>query len=489
VNGTRLLAVIVLVVTAGCSVAGGVVPGKRAGRPVVVIVLDELPVSSLMTPNGRIDPVLFPNFRRLQQDSTWFRNATSPGTFTHDVMPAILTGGHPGEKLQGASFLPHNLFLALSDTHDILTTQPFPRMCPQSICKPMPRAPGDEPLRDTYPAFTSGDRGEKFVSLVSALEKRERPTLFFAHFVMPHQPWAYLPDGRRYLSAETLPGQIETEGRGKGWSDAWWLTAQAYQRHLLQLRFTDSLIGTVIDRLKREHMYDRTLLLVMADHGIAFERGLPKRIPTGRTLGELAAVPFFVKEPGQNRGRISDKPVELTDTVPTIADVLGFRYRWSELAGTSVFRKVVAPRVRTTLGWPLFPDGREKYRTIAKKHAMFGRRRGSLDLFRLGPRWAQDLIGKHVNELSIDVVSVEADIAYAPQYARANATSPVLPSLLQGTASGLAAGEPLIVAIDKRVAAVSPAHVEDWVGHFYCMVPPRLLATRPNRVEVFRILP
>ncbi|HYI45460.1 MAG TPA: sulfatase-like hydrolase/transferase [Actinomycetota bacterium] len=462
-------------------------PGK-ARSTVVLLVFDELPVASLMRPDGNIDSKLFPNFARLQRDSTWFRNATSPGTFTHDVIPSILTGSLPSERLQESSFLPDNLFTLLAPTHRVYTTQPFPRMCPPTTCSPMPQARTDDPLRHRFPVFSKGDRGRKYLSLGSATQGATEPRFLFAHFVLPHQPWAYLPDGRRYLAGETLPGQYDSDGRGKGWSDEWWLTAQALQRHLLQLRFTDLLLGTLLDRLERAGIYEGTTMVVVADHGIAFERGQPKRMPTPETVGELAAVPFFFKKPHQRRGWISDRPVQLTDIAPTIADVLGLRLKWRGLEGVSVFDRRSKRPDRSVAGLPMKSDGSEKYLAVRRKYSTFGQRRGSLDLFRLGPRWAQDLVGRHVDDLARSMEAVPADISYPAAFDRASATSPIVPSLLQGSIPGTPEDNVLLaVTVDGRVAAVTPTYVEGDASRFYCMLPPRLLNEAPNRVEIFRL--
>src|SRR4051794_41105748 len=53
-------------------------PGGAAPRtPVVVLIFDELPTTSLMTKDQRIDARRYPNFARLARGSTWYRNATS----------------------------------------------------------------------------------------------------------------------------------------------------------------------------------------------------------------------------------------------------------------------------------------------------------------------------------------------------------------------------------------------------------------------------
>src|SRR5687767_6875714 len=63
--------------------------------PVVVVFFDEFPIATLMNGSKQIDSDLFPNFARIQKDSTWFRNATTPATFTSEALPALLTGLYP----------------------------------------------------------------------------------------------------------------------------------------------------------------------------------------------------------------------------------------------------------------------------------------------------------------------------------------------------------------------------------------------------------
>ena len=75
------------------SEAGGAVAGPaRSSTPIVHVVLDELPQSTLADADGRIDAELFPNFARLARESTWYRNATTVDDLTTEAVPAQLTG-------------------------------------------------------------------------------------------------------------------------------------------------------------------------------------------------------------------------------------------------------------------------------------------------------------------------------------------------------------------------------------------------------------
>ena len=61
--------------------------------PLVVVVFDEVPLSSLLDEQGlAIDATLFPSFSRLAATSHWFRNATTTGTFTELAVPSLHNG-------------------------------------------------------------------------------------------------------------------------------------------------------------------------------------------------------------------------------------------------------------------------------------------------------------------------------------------------------------------------------------------------------------
>ena len=63
--------------------------------PVVVLLFDEFPLSSLLDAKGRIDRRVYPSFAALADQSTWYRNATGVAGFTPWALPAMLTGRYP----------------------------------------------------------------------------------------------------------------------------------------------------------------------------------------------------------------------------------------------------------------------------------------------------------------------------------------------------------------------------------------------------------
>ena len=63
--------------------------------PIVILSMDEFPVASLLRADGTINAERFPNFARLAEASTWYRNATSVAPLTQQSVPAMLTGRLP----------------------------------------------------------------------------------------------------------------------------------------------------------------------------------------------------------------------------------------------------------------------------------------------------------------------------------------------------------------------------------------------------------
>ena len=151
-----------------------------------------------------------------------------------------------------------------------------------------------------------------------------RPPLIFMHSSLPHGPARFLPDGRGYVShRKAYPGFAN--GR---WTRHQWLADQSFQRHVLQVQYTDALVGELLDRVRAAGLYDEAVIVVTADHGISFRAGQPRRRLTPETMPDLVVVPFIVKLPGQRAGRVDDGAVRTIDALPTIAEAAGVEVPW-----------------------------------------------------------------------------------------------------------------------------------------------------------------
>ena len=119
-----------------------------------------------------------------------------------------------------------------------------------------------------------------------------------------------------------------------------------------ELAYNDRELGRLVEVLKREGLYDRTLIAVTADHGEEFgEHGTFRH---GRTLYDsLLHVPLIVKLPGsRHQGRRVDALASNVDIAPTLLAAAG-------LAVPAAFRGTALP--------PVGPGGTERRYVFAEQ--------------------------------------------------------------------------------------------------------------------------
>jgi hypothetical protein len=105
-------------------------------------------------------------------------------------------------------------------------------------------------------------------------------------------------------------------------------------------------------------MWDRSLVVVSADHGEGWVPGEPSRTLRERNAPDLMWVPQFIKTPGQDGGVVDDRNWEQVDLLPTVADLAGVAVPW-KTDGVSQTGKPA--RTRTAKWWFDVP-GRRKVR-------------------------------------------------------------------------------------------------------------------------------
>jgi len=514
--------------------------------PVVVVIFDEFPVHSLMGADGRVDARRFPSFARLAGDATWFRDTASVEQDTPYAVPAILDGRFPRrERLPVAADHAQNIFSLLGPRYQLHVREDATALCAPSLCA----AASDDSFGERIGSL-SGDAGLAYAHLVlpgrlerelPAVERKwreldgradhagavaetrrvpreskrhrylrlhanlaagrprrfeefleeihggSRPRLHVIHVLLPHMPFQYLPSGRRYRRSprEDLAGLDGRPGYGIPF-----LVRQSYQRHLLQLGATDRLLGRLLDRLRAVGIYDRALVAVVADHGISFRVGHDRRLVRAANVEDIAPVPFFIKAPGQRRGRISEKPLRTIDVLPTLADVLGVRIPW-HVDGRSGFastveaqrqRRMVSKKFRHTYPVDTPSYERERRAALERKLRLFG-----ADTYAFGPR--PDLLGDRVAELAPPPLrEVRAMVSGAERYRQVDPGSGFVPTHVAGriVPASPGGGRVVAVALNGTVAAtgltftLAGSHGEQ----FSVMVPERALRHGANRVRV-----
>jgi hypothetical protein len=478
----------------------------------VLVVLDELPLTSLLDRSRRIDPYRYPVFAALARYSTWYRNTTSVHGDTNYAVPAILDGRVPrAGHLPVVRDHPHSVFELLAGRYRLHVREEATQLCPLRYCAdrgPVRRGRGpSNPARNVGLFERAGsrditnahgrrrrvlshlgrERPVRFRGWVAGIRAGRVPELDMAHLLMPHQPWYYLPSGRTYAlpTGEDVHGLFGTRSFRSPF-----LTAHAWQRHLLQAGATDELLGELFDRLWRTGLWERSLVIVTADHGISFQSHHNRRALRSGNVGELAPVPMFVKAPGQTRGRVSDSRRETIDVLPTIAHYARMRLPW-EVDG----RSLAAGRGRRTrrmvsTGFHAFDVDRRAFRrqraaVLQRKLALFGS--GAPGLYGIGP--LRGLVGRRLSSLRV-VRSrrVRVELKGSLFYRFVSPRTGFVPTHVQGVVRGRRGpgGRPVVVALNGRVVASgSTFSLQGGAGEYLSvMVPEETLRPGRNRLAV-----
>ena len=471
-------------------------PRERAARVparphAVLLILDEFPGDALLDRRGRIDRIRYPNFAALAGDSTWFRNGYSIYDSTTKAVPLILDGmwPRPGSSPDRRGH-PRSVFdMFARRGYRMLASEEASALCPPSMCK------GGRTRKPAILPLLNGGRPERFNRWVRTVEDG-RPTFWMKHLLLPHGPYVHLPSGARTRrgARDLLPGMITVPG----FHDEF-LTRHNEQRFLLQLGYTDRLLGRLLRRLKREGIYDETLIMVVADHGYLWRSGVEtRRRSLADTAHELAPVPFFVKRPGQRRGARSGAYARTLDVPSTMADVLGFPLGYRD-DGRSAFSRAARRVRRVTFPTREFdavvtvPGRRWKARrreVVRRRLEQFGS--GDLAGLYAGIGPHRGLIGRETGDLARAAAGgARGTIVKAGLYARVRRASGVLPAQIAGhIEAGSAGPRDLAVAVNGRIEAVGRSFrlAGDPTEHFAFMVPEDSLSEGRNDIEVFEVV-
>ena len=511
-----------------------------SAAPIVFIVFDELATSVLLDERHEINPHRYPAFAALAGQSTWFANAVSVAEITNSAMPAIVTGNYPrAEKLPTFSEYPDNLFTLFGDTHDVWAQEPITELCPPQMnlqdrpqisrsarlmsifydlsvvylqvilpepyTAKLPSISGKwrdfgvsqgEPLSESNWFARSQtairrDRRAAFDRLASTLGESSRPALYFLHVLLPHRPWEFLPSGHSYPGGEYIPGL-----GGTLWQDNEYLVQQAYQRYILQMRYVDAAIGRIVRRLEEEGLFDRSLIVLLGDHGTSFRTGDDRRLVNEANDQDIVPVPLLIKAPGQTTGRVVSHQVRIIDVLPTMLDLLEIEAPWP-MSGRSGFD--ASPRdahfVTKERGtFEIDPAiHRQKYDTVRWKLERFGNGEDPVDLYRFGP--AGHLVGRRVDEVTSRepvppaAPTWTAQLDYPERYQEVTPGDGI-PVLVTGTIAGSQSESccRLAVAVNGRVAATVQSHFETGSGpRFSAMIPADVLRESASQIELYEI--
>jgi Sulfatase len=465
--------------------------------PVILIVLDEFPVTAIMRGDGSIIDTRYPNLARLADEGTWFRNAASESRTTYVSTPSILSGVRAGEdELPILDDHPRNYFSLFGDRYPVNRYELVTDMCPSEVCEPSPGQPTTQLLddasivyqhrvlpaawRDRLPPLDTGwgDFGEDMPGGVvderpgpmdQVFEKSEteiqtgqpavfrrqielidsEPSINFIHSVLPHHPYRFTPWGEGRLPATRLPDEVSS-GRNKlpATDDPAYdfMFRQLYPLQAMQIGAVDRLLGEMMDHLEAVGVWDQSLVVVMSDHGIDMTAPGFTRSVDETNADEIFRMPLFIKAPGQTEGRIDDAPASTVDVLPSIIDLLDIDTDW-ELEGHSLFdgsRPKFDRRVQS--------DVEVAFNLAAAHQAQFPRGEDWISLAAVGE--GEDLVGNPVGDYRVGAPSALRWKPSAPEVLEdLSLAEDNVPYILEGQVTGSDARPPeLVVAVNGTLA-------------------------------------
>lgn len=508
--------------------------GQGAARdvPIVMLLLDELSLYGLVDPDGEIDAGRLPGFARLASLSTWYDNATTVSVQTETAVAGILSGMRPKQGTQPVySEFPRNLFSLVQASHEVHALETLSRLCPRAVCSSQAgRAPTSfdmsafirdlkvvwlhavlpaELAQQRLPSIADKwrDFGEALESpsakkgaggmqlVVQDLERNQQRRfddflaginsemgveLHYAHVLFPHVPWAFLPDGTVY-NGRMVPGK--SSNRRYDWRDSQYLVDHGVLRYGLAIQYLDKQIGRFLDTLERSGRLDDMLVIVLADHGIAFAPGQPRRTPSAVTVADVAHVPLFIKYPEQKTAVRDSRPVETIDILPTVADILGI-----SLAGTMD-------------GQSLRSDAPRRHkRTILEASAALADIDANMDVATARQRIhrvliagknAQEAIGLGAGRPYFGQPNPNVEVKQGPElylesaawYAGVGLQSGFLPARLTGTIAGLPVGATVLIGLNGTIAG--SGEIFDASGDLSVMLDPRQFKAGSNELRAY----
>lgn len=526
--------------------------------PVVMIVFDEFNSTVLQNQRREIDAAAFPNFAALAREGYWFRNATTVSSGTVYSIPAILNGSYVTKKGGPPHWSnhPNNLFALLADKYQLHVHENATKLhkekpalekprdvlqntkrlledaavvlshllLPSEITTELPQI--DQGWKGfveaTQPAANNQGKIEKlkwnqkranrlafrenkkqiFYEFVDSIHKSAEPTLHFLHFLFPHRHYKYTPTGKLYPRR-----RLDAATRAR-WGIDEQVIRSELQRYHLQVGFADSMIGRLVAHLKREGLYEKSLIVITSDHGLGLELGKHARRLTPSTLADIIPVPLFIKTPGQKAGQISDLAVETIDIFPTIADVLGVDIPF-EVDGVSIldpsFRGKSARKIHDhARSFREYTDGElaelpislelpREGNMLKRKLALFEHRAEDPDkYFRMGPY--KGIVSKPLDAFRLldprQGVSCRFDSEATYQAYEVGPVSS--PSHVIGDIAGDSTGHPLdlALAVNGRIGGVTRSFLplEENEVLFSFFVPESYFVPGANSVDLYVIV-
>jgi len=302
--------------------------------PVIVLMLDTLRADHLGFYGYERDTS--PNLDAFAKENIAFKYAFTAAPWTPPSVATMLTGLYPSAH----GFMPPNsheearrrlapLSPALTTLPEVLRDGGYATAAVSSnpwITSEFGFEQGFESFRYLR-ATRASDVVAAGLDLIDRMSRKPQPFFLYLHFLDPHNPYAP-PTPYDHMFPAVLRRSEPS------YNDE---TLDAIRRYDGEIRYLDGELGRFFASLRERGLYDRAIIVVIADHGEQFwEHGSKYH---GNALhNEEVHVPFFLRDPRSGRrGEAVDQVVSTVDLFPTILGLLEMAPPAGQRNGVSVF--------------------------------------------------------------------------------------------------------------------------------------------------------
>jgi arylsulfatase A-like enzyme len=149
---------------------------------------------------------------------------------------------------------------------------------------------------------------------VTIIRQVEQPSFAVFHYIVPHWPFIYSRNGLNPNASVDNPLHFGLDRNGQRAHPE----AEPYiTRYTDNLRYTDTLVGELVDVMKSAGRFDAATLVLTSDHSWRHDPALPDDPP----MAEVTHVPLIIKKPHQDSGRVVDEPFSLVHLRQLIPDL------------------------------------------------------------------------------------------------------------------------------------------------------------------------
>jgi len=290
-----------------------------------------------------------PDLDELARSGALFLNAYTASPFTVTSLASIFTGLYPWEHRVIFAYDLHlkESFLTLAEVLQKAGYQTAGFSAVYFLPTSLGLSQGFELSNESCASsFFFGDAQCLTEQVIKWLEQEASPPFFlYIHYVSTHAPYRAPEFYQKLFSAgikkpggEVGKGEILRFGKHRRWyqlprspteQELKWLISQ-YDG---EIRYANDQIARLLEYLRRKGIYQKSLILVIADHGEAFFEH-KKMDHTEELHRSVARIPLILTGPGIPAGKRITQVVRSIDFAPTILEYLGIS-GLSQISGKS----------------------------------------------------------------------------------------------------------------------------------------------------------